>query len=43
MRRLLAQGATRVVGSSPAEFAAFIQRTHATRGEVVRATGVRLE
>lgn len=41
-RQLLNQGG-RIVGSSPAEFAAFIRQTHATWGEVVRATGVRLE
>jgi len=39
---LLNQGG-RIVGSSPAEFAAFIRETYATWGEVVRATGVRLE
>jgi tripartite-type tricarboxylate transporter receptor subunit TctC len=41
-RQLLNQGG-RIVGSSPSEFAAFIRQTHATWGEVVRATGVRLE
>jgi tripartite-type tricarboxylate transporter receptor subunit TctC len=41
-RQLLDQGG-RVVGSTPAEFAAFIRQTHATWGEVVRATGVRME
>jgi tripartite-type tricarboxylate transporter receptor subunit TctC len=41
-RQLLGQGG-RIVGSSPTEFAAFIRQTHATWGEVVRATGVRLE
>ncbi len=41
-RQLLNQGG-RIVGSAPAEFAAFIRQTHATWGEVVRATGVRLE
>ncbi len=41
-RQLLNQGG-RIVGSSPADFAAFIRQTHATWGEVVRATGVRLE
>ncbi len=41
-RQLLNQGG-RIVGSSPTEFAAFIRQTHATWGEVVRATGVRLE
>ena len=39
---LLNQGG-RIVGSSPAEFAAFIRETHATWGEVVRTTGVKLE
>lgn len=41
-RQLLDQGG-RIVGSAPEEFAAFIRQTHATWGEVVRATGVRLE
>lgn len=41
-RQLLNQGG-RIVGSTPADFAAFIRQTHATWGEVVRATGVRLE
>lgn len=41
-RQLLNQGG-RIVGSSPADFAAFIRQTHAGWGEVVRATGVRLE
>jgi tripartite-type tricarboxylate transporter receptor subunit TctC len=41
-RQLLDQGG-RVIGSTPAEFAAFIREAHATWGEVVRATGVRVE
>ncbi len=41
-RALLDQGG-RIVGSSPEEFASFIRSTHASWGEVVRATGVRLE
>jgi tripartite-type tricarboxylate transporter receptor subunit TctC len=41
-RQLLNQGG-RIVGSTPADFAAFIRQTHASWGEVVRATGVRLE
>jgi len=41
-RQLLNQGG-RIVGSTPTDFAAFIRQTHATWGEVVRATGVRLE
>ncbi|MGG5811044.1 Bug family tripartite tricarboxylate transporter substrate binding protein [Falsiroseomonas sp. CW058] len=41
-RQLLDQGG-RIVGSAPADFAAFIRETHATWGEVVRATGTRLE
>jgi tripartite-type tricarboxylate transporter receptor subunit TctC len=41
-RQLLDQGG-RIVGSTPAEFAAFIRQTHATWGEVVRTTGVKLE
>jgi tripartite-type tricarboxylate transporter receptor subunit TctC len=39
---LLNQGG-RIVGSNPTEFAAFIRETHATWGEVVRTTGVKLE
>ncbi|MGG5888871.1 Bug family tripartite tricarboxylate transporter substrate binding protein [Falsiroseomonas sp. HC035] len=39
---LLNQGG-RIVGSSPTDFAAFIRETHATWGEVVRTTGVKLE
>jgi tripartite-type tricarboxylate transporter receptor subunit TctC len=42
-RRLLAEQGGRVVGSAPADFAAFIRANHAQWGEVVRATGVRLE
>jgi tripartite-type tricarboxylate transporter receptor subunit TctC len=41
-RQLLDQGG-RVVGSTPAEFSAFIRETHAQWGEVVRVTGVRVE
>jgi tripartite-type tricarboxylate transporter receptor subunit TctC len=41
-RQLLDQGG-RIVGSAPAEFSAFIRETHATWGEVVRRTGVRVE
>jgi tripartite-type tricarboxylate transporter receptor subunit TctC len=41
-RQLLEQGG-RIVGSTPADFAAFIRQTHGTWGEVVRATGIRLE
>jgi tripartite-type tricarboxylate transporter receptor subunit TctC len=41
-RQLLDQGG-RIVGSSPADFAAFIRQTHAVWGEVVRTTGVKLE
>jgi tripartite-type tricarboxylate transporter receptor subunit TctC len=40
--RLAAQGAT-VVGSSPAEFAAFIRTERARWGEVVRAAGIRAD
>ncbi|PZW45959.1 tripartite-type tricarboxylate transporter receptor subunit TctC [Humitalea rosea] len=40
--QLLNQGG-RIVGSSAADFTAFIQQTHATWGEVVRATGVKME
>ena len=42
-RRALTDQGGRIVGSSPADFAAFIRQTHATWGEVVRATGVRME
>lgn len=42
-RRVLTEQGGRIVGGSPAEFAAFIAQTHATWGEVVRATGVRME
>lgn len=41
-RQLLDQGG-RIVGSTPAEFSAFIRETYATWGEVVRRTGVRME
>jgi tripartite-type tricarboxylate transporter receptor subunit TctC len=41
-RQLLDQGG-RIVGSAPADFAAFIRQTHAVWGEVVRTTGVKLE
>ena len=42
LRLLLEQGG-RIVGSTPTDFAAFIRQTHATWGEVVRATGAKLE
>jgi tripartite-type tricarboxylate transporter receptor subunit TctC len=42
-RRVLTEQGGRIVGSTPADFAAFIRQTHATWGEVVRATGVRME
>jgi tripartite-type tricarboxylate transporter receptor subunit TctC len=42
-RQLLVERGGLVVGSSPADFGAFIRTTHASWGEVVRATGVRLE
>ncbi|WP_270933127.1 Bug family tripartite tricarboxylate transporter substrate binding protein [Falsiroseomonas oryzae] len=41
-RQLLDQGG-RIVGSTPADFAAFIRATYAQWGEVVRVTGTRLE
>jgi tripartite-type tricarboxylate transporter receptor subunit TctC len=41
-RALLDQGG-RIVGSTPADFAAFIRQTSATWAEVVRATGAKLE
>lgn len=41
-RALLEQGG-RIVGSTPAEFGAFIRETFDRWGEVVRATGVRME
>ncbi|WP_372621962.1 Bug family tripartite tricarboxylate transporter substrate binding protein [Falsiroseomonas sp.] len=40
--QLVAQGG-RVVGSTQADFVAFMRSTHASWGEVVRATGVRLQ
>jgi len=42
-RRVLTDQGGRIVGSSPEAFAAFIRQTHASWGEVVRATGARLE
>jgi tripartite-type tricarboxylate transporter receptor subunit TctC len=42
-RRLVTEQGGRVVGGTPAEFAEYIRSTHASWGEVVRATGVRLE
>lgn len=42
-RRLLAEQGGRVVASSTSDFADFIRRTHAQWGEVVRATGIKLE
>lgn len=42
-RRVLTEQGGRVVNSTPADFAAFIRASHAQWGEVVRATGVRLE
>jgi tripartite-type tricarboxylate transporter receptor subunit TctC len=42
-RRVLADQGGRIVGSSPEAFAAFIRQTHGAWGEVVRATGARLE
>ncbi len=42
-QRLLAEQGGRVVNSSPAEFGDFIRANHTQWGEVVRATGVRLE
>jgi tripartite-type tricarboxylate transporter receptor subunit TctC len=43
VRRALIEQGGRIVGSTPAEFNAFIRSTNATWGEVVRATGARLE
>ena len=42
-KRLLAEQGGRVVGSSPEQFGAFIRANYASWGEVVHATGVRLE
>ncbi|MBR0672011.1 Bug family tripartite tricarboxylate transporter substrate binding protein [Neoroseomonas soli] len=42
-RTALADQGGRIVGSSPAEFAAFMRANISVWGEVVRATGVRLE
>ncbi|MGG5822450.1 Bug family tripartite tricarboxylate transporter substrate binding protein [Falsiroseomonas sp. HW251] len=42
-RRTLTEQGGRIVGSTPEQFAAFIRETYATWGEVVRATGARLE
>lgn len=42
-RRVLTGQGGRIVGSTPQAFAAFIRQNHATWGEVVRATGVRME
>jgi tripartite-type tricarboxylate transporter receptor subunit TctC len=43
VRRALTEQGGRIVGSTPAEFTAFIRDTNATWAEVVRATGARLE
>jgi tripartite-type tricarboxylate transporter receptor subunit TctC len=42
-RQTLINQGGRVVGSTPADFATFMRSNHASWGEVVRATGVRLE
>jgi tripartite-type tricarboxylate transporter receptor subunit TctC len=42
-RRLLMEQGGRVIGSTPEGFGGFIRANHAQWGEVVRATGVRLE
>ena len=42
-RRVLTEQGGRIVGGTPQAFADFIRQTHATWGEVVRATGVRME
>ena len=42
-RRLLVEQGGNIVGSTQADFAAFIRTTYAAWGEVVRATGVKLE
>ena len=43
VRRVLGEQGGRIVGSTPAEFNAFIRETNATWGDVVRTTGARLE
>lgn len=42
-RRVLTEQGGRIVASSPEDFATFIRQAHASWGEVVRATGMRLE
>jgi tripartite-type tricarboxylate transporter receptor subunit TctC len=42
-RRVLLEQGGRIVGSTPAEFATFIRSAYDSWGEVVRATGMRLE
>jgi tripartite-type tricarboxylate transporter receptor subunit TctC len=43
VRRALIDQGGRIVGSTPAEFLAFIRETYGTWGDVVRTTGARLE
>ena len=43
VQRVLTEQGGRIVGSTPTEFVAFIRDTYATWGDVVRATGVKLE
>ncbi|PWS36420.1 LacI family transcriptional regulator [Falsiroseomonas bella] len=43
VQRVLSGQGGRIVGSTPTEFVAFIRETYATWGEVVRATGAKLE
>jgi len=40
---VLTEQGGRSVASSPEDFATFIRQAHASWGEVVRATGMRLE
>ena len=42
-RRVLLDQGGRIVGSNPEEFATFIRAAYTSWGEVVRATGMRLE
>ncbi|WP_431305696.1 Bug family tripartite tricarboxylate transporter substrate binding protein [Sediminicoccus sp. BL-A-41-H5] len=42
-RRVLTEQGGRIVGDSPEAFAAFIRQTYSAWGEVVRATGARLD
>lgn len=43
VRRVLSEQGGRIIGSTPADFTAFIRETNGTWAEVVRATGAKLE